>query len=431
MAADTTAEGEAIVEAARALTPQIRAAAEEIEAGRRLPQYIVDAMKRAGAFRMTMPRAWGGPELDPLSQIRVIEALSYGDGSVGWCAMINSDGGYFSAYLEPGVARELYQDLDAPTGGSLLFSGRAEALDGGYRVNGRWPFVSGCQHCDWLIFSCNLFEKGEPRMMPNGTPARRFCLVPAHQVEVLDTWHTTGLRGSGSHDVAIKDLFVPGERTHNFPAPPRRTGALYAYPLMFAYNLPGVTLGIARAAIDSFIEVAPRRQVTMSMVTGKPVMLRDEVYAQTVVARAEALVGSARDYIFARMDDIWQTLLAGGQPSPKQRALYRIAIAHAHAVCVEAVEGLFKAYGGGAVYKSSPFDRCLRDLLTINQHTMNSLKVNETAGRVLLGFAPAVLNNGTNAVHRRLRKCGMTRVANRSSERITSRCSMPPKSMYM
>jgi alkylation response protein AidB-like acyl-CoA dehydrogenase len=155
---------------------------------------------------------------------------------------------------------------------------------------------------------------------------------------------------------------------------------------MFAYNLPGVTLGIARAAIDRFVEIAPRRQVTTSMLTGKPVMLRDEAYAQTILARAEALVGSARDYVFARLDDIWQTLLSGASPSPKQRALYRIAIAHAHAACVEAVEGLFKAYGGGAVYTSGPFERCLRDLLTVNQHTMNSLKVNETAGRVLLGF---------------------------------------------
>src|SRR5215469_10888862 len=114
MAMSTTPEGEVIVEAARALTPQIRAAGEEIEAGRRLPEPVVDEMKRAGVFRLAMPREWGGPEVDPLTQIRVIEALSYADGSVGWCAMINSDGGYFSAYLDPSVAREMYRDLDAP-----------------------------------------------------------------------------------------------------------------------------------------------------------------------------------------------------------------------------------------------------------------------------------------------------------------------------
>jgi len=280
----------------------------------------------------------------------------------------------------------MYRDLDAPTAGSLLFAGRAEAVVGGYRVNGRWPFVSGCTHCDWLVFSCNVIENGAPRTMSNGMPERRFCFVPAGEVEILDTWYTTGLRGSGSHDVALNNIFVPAERTYSFPSRPHREGALYAYPLMFAYNLPGVTLGIARAAVDSFIETAPRKQVTMSMLTGKPVMLREEAYAQRAVACAEALVGSAREFIFARIDEIWQTLLAGSQPTPKQRALYRVAIAHAHTACIEAVEGLFKAYGGGAVYSSSPFDRCLRDLLTINQHTMNSLKIYETAGRVLLGF---------------------------------------------
>lgn len=383
---NTSPHGEAILEAVRALTPQIRATRAEIEANRCLPPAIVDAMKRAGVFRMAMPSEWGGPELNPLTQIRVIESLSYADGSVGWCAMINSDGGYFSAYLHPDVAREMYRDLDAPTGGSLLFTGRAEMADGGYRVNGRWPFVSGCTHCDWLIFSCHVIENGAQRTMPNGMPERRFCFVPLGEAEILDTWYTTGLRGSGSHDVALNNIFVPAERTYSFPSPPRREGALYAYPLMFAYNLPGVTLGIARAAIDSFTEIAPRKQVTMSMVTGKPMMLREEAYAQSAAACAEALVGSAREFIFARIDEIWQTLLAGNQPTPKQRALYRIAIAHAHSACIEAVEGLFKAYGGGAVYSSSPFDRCLRDLLTINQHTMNSLKIYETAGRVLLGF---------------------------------------------
>src|SRR5579863_3874802 len=385
-AVESRPEGAAVIEAVRALTPEIRAAAEEIEAERRLPARIIEAMKRAGAFRMVMPREWGGPELDPVTQVRVIEALSYADGSVGWCAMINSDGGYFSAYLEPKVAREMYRDLDAPTGGSLLFAGRAEAADGGFRLNGRWPFVSGCHHCDWLIFNCNVMERGEPRLAANGMPERRFCFVPAAEAEIVDTWHTTGLRGSGSNDVALKDVVVPEERTYAFPAPERRTGALYAYPMMFAYNVPGVTLGIAQAAIDNFAEVAPKRQVTISMLTGRKVMLRDEAYAQTAMARAEALVGSAREYVYARLEEIWATLLAGGQPTAKQRADYRIAITHAHTACVEAVEGLFKAYGGGAVYRTNPLDRYLRDLITINQHTMNSPKTYETAGRVLLGF---------------------------------------------
>ena len=148
----------------------------------------------------------------------------------------------------------------------------------------------------------------------------------------------------------------------------------------------GLREAIARNAIDRFAEIAERKVITTSMLSARKVMLRDEGYVQSIVARAEGLVGSARGYAYDRLADIWRSLLAGDLPSPRQRALYRIAIAHAHAACVEAVEMLYKAYGGSAVYESGPLDRHLRDVLTINQHTIGSLKVYETAGRVLLGL---------------------------------------------
>jgi alkylation response protein AidB-like acyl-CoA dehydrogenase len=343
-------------------------------------------MKEAGIFRMAMPQEWGGPELNPLMQLRVIEALARADGSVGWCAMINSDGGYFSAFLDDGVARGMYRDLDAPSGSSLVFSGRAVRADGGYRVSGRWPFVSGCQHCDWVLLTCQVYEGDSARIADHGHPERCACFVPSTDFEVLDTWYTTGLRGSGSHDVEVSNVFVPAEHTCKFPLEPHRQGALYAYPLMFAYNLPAVTLGIARGAIDTFVEIAERKQLTTGMLTGRKMMLRDESYVQSTVGRAEAMVTSARHFVYGQLEDIWNTLLVGDQPSLKQRALYRLAITHTHAVCAEAVEMLYKAYGGSAVYSSGPFDRHLRDVLTVNQHTISSPRIYEAAGRVLLGL---------------------------------------------
>src|SRR5712692_3705405 len=158
MNADIDQNAHPILAAARALAPKIREASNEIERERRLTPPIVEAMRSAGIFGMTMPKQWGGPELDPLMQIRVIEALSEADGSVGWCAMINSDGGFYSAFLEDAVAREMYRDRETPTGSSLIFSGRAERVDGGYRVNGRWPFVSGCQHSDVMAGTCTIYE---------------------------------------------------------------------------------------------------------------------------------------------------------------------------------------------------------------------------------------------------------------------------------
>jgi len=299
--------------------------------------------------------------------------------------MINSDGGYFTAFLDEAVGREMYRDLEAPTGGSLVFTGKAEKVAGGYRVNGRWPFVSGCTHSEWIAGTCLVYENGKQRTIADGVAERRVCFLSAADCEVLDTWHTTGLRGSGSNDVAIHDVFVPDERTTLFPFRAIRRTPLYVWPMMFAYNLPAVTLGIARGAINTFIELAARKQVTSSLVTGHPVLLRDEVYAQTMIARAEGLVGAARAYVFDRMEDIWQTLLRGERLALQQRALYRLAIAEAHRACLEAVEGLYKSFGAAAIYASGPFDRPLRDLMTINQHTMNSLKLNETVGQILLG----------------------------------------------
>ncbi len=382
-------EGERMIAAAAALKPKIREAAAEIEQGRRLPAKIVEAMREIGVFRMAMPRAWGGPEIDPLAQVRVIETLAEADGSVGWCAMINSDSGYFSAFLDQDVAREMYRDIDAPTASSLLWAGRAQPVDGGYRLNGRWPFCSGCTHSTWFVGTSVVQDGDAPRVDARGVPDIRLCFVPIAEGEILDTWYSTGLRGSGSNDFMVKDLFIPAERScslHKLPV--RRPGPLYAWPLMFAYNFPGIALGIARSALDTFAELAERKSVTAGNLTGKRLMLRDEGYAQTALARAEALVRSARGFIYETLGEIWATLVRGETLPIRLRALYRLAMVHAHEACTSAVDLLYKANGGGSVYSSGPFDRHFRDIHTINQHTLNGLKTYEHAGAALMGIAP-------------------------------------------
>src|SRR5229473_528278 len=164
--------------AARELAPKIRAAADEIEQGRRLPLHLVREMQRAGIFRMAMPRAWGGPELDLLAQIRVIEALSIADASAGWCTMIGIDGGYMTAYIDQSIAREMYPDLDAVTAITFAPPGKAVKTKDGYIVNGRWPFGSGCQHATWLIGHFMVFDGDSPRLLPNGFFETRFGFLP-------------------------------------------------------------------------------------------------------------------------------------------------------------------------------------------------------------------------------------------------------------
>ena len=376
------------LEAARELGPKIRAAADEIEQGRRLPMHLVREMQRAGMFRMAMPRAWGGPELDFLTQMRVIEALSIADASAGWCTMIGVDGGYMTAYIDQAVAREMYRDLDSVTAITFAPPGKAVKTKDGFIVNGRWPFGSGCQHATWLIGHFLLFDGDSLRVGPNGLPETRFGFLPAEEGEILDTWTTNGLRGSGSHDWTVKDGFIPEERTFNLAAPTLyRQGPLYTLPNLLIYKVSGVGLGIARGAIEDFIAMASNKPLTFkSPSANKTAMLRDESYVQCTIAQAEALVSSARGFVFEAFGDLWNTLAAGDPPSLKQRARGRLAMAHASAACLQAVELLYKANGGSSVYAGNLFDRRLRDMQTANQHTVVSLKTWEVTGRVLLGL---------------------------------------------
>jgi alkylation response protein AidB-like acyl-CoA dehydrogenase len=373
--------------AAHELGPKIREAADEIERGRRLPMHLVREMQRAGVFRMAMPRAWGGPELDFLTQMRVIEALSIVDASAGWCTMIGVDGGYMTAYIDQTVAREMYPDLDSVTAITFAPPGKAVKAKDGFIVNGRWPFGSGCQHATWLIGHFIIFDGDSPRLQSNGLPETRFGFVPAEEGEILDTWTTNGLRGSGSHDWTVKDRFIPEERTFNLAAPTiYRQGPLYVLPNLLIYKVSAVALGIARGAIEDFIALASNKPLTFKSPSAVKAMLRDETYVQSTVAQAEASVSSARGFVFEAFGDLWNTLAAGDPPSLKQRARSRLAMVHASAACLQAVELLYKANGGSSVYAGNAFDRRLRDMQTANQHTVVSLKTWEVTGRVLLGL---------------------------------------------
>ena len=392
-AGQATADDSHVLHAAIGLAEQIRAASDEIERGRRIPPDIAAAMKDAGVFGMAMPRVWGGPELDPLTQFRVIEALAMVDGSVGWCAMIGCDGGYVTAFLDQDVARTMYPDPMVATGAAATTTGQATRVPGGYRVSGRFPFVSGGHHCEWVWVGCIVVENGIPRVDGNGVPETRQCLLRLSQCEILDTWHTTGLRGTGSNDLVVRDEFVQEDRTFSFQDPEliKRSGPLYALPFMFIAKGSAPALGIARHALDTLIESAaakPARRYTLGERIEAPKVLRDDVYVQEAVGRAETLLAAARGYFFDVMGDLWATLLDGRQPSDRQLALFTSAYPHVVGVCVDVVQLVYKAAGGAAVYQKGPLDRCLRDVLTMNQHVIGTLRTYEMAGRLLLGLEP-------------------------------------------
>ena len=373
----TTAD---ILDNARAVAAAIRPRSDEIEQARRLPPDVVQMLREAGVFRMNMPRNWGGPEMTPVEQNLVIEELSKADASVGWCAMIGSDSGLYSAFLDPDVAREMFPRLDMIMAGLVYPAGRAECVAGGYRVSGRWSFGSGCTHCDWLAAGCLVYEDGRPLAVEGGRPEWRVVIAPPSSYTIHDNWVTTGLRGSGSHDYEAHDLFVPAERTFTFQDESRRPGALYRSPDTFLRKMPGIPLGVARAAID-YVVAAARRTFDMPAMVPYAEVPR----IQAAVAKAEAVLGAARAYVFDSLASQWARLEAGAQPTATERSAVMLARMNAFQASRDVVALMYDTMGGTAVYADRmPLDRHLRDVTTICQHTMGQRKVREWVGRLLL-----------------------------------------------
>lgn len=377
-------DGATILTNARALHPLLRHHTDEIERERQLPAPVVDAMRRAGVFRMPMPRSWGGPELDILTQLEIVETVSQANGSAGWCAMIGSDGGFCSAYFRDDVARELWPSLDAVTAGWLYPVGRLVPEVGGYRLSGRWAFGSGCTHADVIVSGALVWDGDALALDADGRPEWRVAVLPAGAIEVIDTWETTGLAGSGSHDYAIEGRHVPAEHTFRFgDAPTQRDGALYRWPGMFLGNIPGVPLGIARDALDT-AEALLADKISLPLL----VPAKDQALVRVAVSRAEALVGAARAYVFDVLGDFWTTVEAGGTPTMRQRAALGGSYVHVFRSCREAVQTLYDALGTSAIYRSCPLDRHLRDLLTIAQHVLAQPKMLEPIGQLWFGDDP-------------------------------------------
>lgn len=376
----TRSEAERIVAATIALTPAIRAAGDRIEAERRLPDDVVAALHAAGVFRMAMPEAYGGPELDPMTQARVMEELSAADGSVGWCAMIGVTAGYMAARVPPAAAERLFASEHALLAGQVAPLGRAEVAPGGYRVSGRWRFGSASQHATVMMGGALVTEDGKPRRTAAGDPEMRVMLFPKSRIRVLDTWHTIGLRGSGSHDYVAEDTFVPAEETFGLFEAPLLQRPLYNYPLMFTANHVGSPLGIARTAIAEVVALAERKVMS----TRK--LLREEGQVQEAVARAQGKLGAARAYAYATIEEMWRTLVRGDLLSDRERAEYRIMLIHVHHAAKDILVSMFDTAGTSAIFDEHPLGRLMRDILVVCQHAVVQEKGYRPAGRMMLGL---------------------------------------------
>ncbi len=365
---------------ARALAGYLKEKSAEIDAARRLPPEVAARLRGAGMFRLMMPKAWGGPELSPAEQVEVIEELATANASAAWCVMIGCDSGFFAGYLDDAAGREIYPRLDMATAGSILASGRAERVEGGFRVTGQWPFGSGISHADVVGLTCVLYESGAPLTRPAGTPVTCAMLTPAAGVEIVDNWHTTGMRGTGSSDYRVKDLFVPERFRIDFRKPAYREGILWRRFTNFLPKVSGVALGAARAAIDHVTAVMEDK---VEMPSGRAYKNIGRI--QSVIADAEMLLGAARSYVFAAMAREWARLEKNEQPTVRERADAWLSRVNAAQAARDIVRMLYDAVGSAAIYSErSPLDRALRDAETFCQHIVSQRKTLAMVGAMPL-----------------------------------------------
>jgi len=372
--------------AARALRVTIRNARQETEEARRLAPPVVKGLIETGLCRLAVPANLGGHEAEPVVALKVYEELAGAEASVAWIAWNNALPCLLSCHLSDSVRAELFGDASKLFANSTRPSGRAMAVDGGFRVSGQWSLVSGCELADWIPVMCVVTEGAEPRMSASsGVPESRMAYIPKGSYRILDTWYVGGLRGTGSHDVVVEDVFVPAERTFFFRDPKPLDRPLYRMPLgaTMSAGCAAICLGIAQTAIDALLELGSSK-VQVDPGPG----LRDRSVVQVMVAASAAEVDAARLLLHDALGELWAACNQGREVTDIQRARMWGGALHAAKAAKAVVTAMYEAAGASALYVDCPLERAHRDVHAVTQHTILAPRWWEEAGRVRLGLKP-------------------------------------------
>jgi alkylation response protein AidB-like acyl-CoA dehydrogenase len=368
------------VEAA-AIAPLLRERAAEAEALRTMPADIAQKLKDAGLFRLTLPALLGGREAHPVVTFETIEELARADGSGGWTTFIGNTGALL-AWLDPGDARQLLDgDPDRAVAGTFAPLGRAVPTGDGFVVSGRWPCASGVLHSELVLGGVLVMDGGVPRMLGD-RPDWRFAWFPRDAIEVIDTWHASGLRGTGSHDIAVDELFVPERHTCAPMFEPARVDAPLYRMSMYSVLAPLVTgfaAGAGRGAIDRFVEIAQTKR------RGPGLPIREDEQCQVLVAQADLQLRAARALFVEALSAAWETAAAGRPADLRQRAAVVGAEQFVLRASVDAVNTLLPFAGASAVSNDEPLQRFARDLNAARHHIVFSADALKRVGRVVFG----------------------------------------------
>jgi alkylation response protein AidB-like acyl-CoA dehydrogenase len=349
----------------------VRAKCGEIDSGRRLPEELVALLRDSGLLRAGAPREVQGLELAPGRALRCAEAVARGDASAGWCVSIAITSSLLVGYLPPSSRDELFGDGRGVAAGVWAPRGTARSAPGGVVVSGRWAFCSGISHADVMFAGCLVDEGRVPSVVA----------LDVDDLEVLDTWHTLGLRGTGSHDTVASEVFVPADRVFSLFDGPVVDRPLYRFPVFgfFALSIGAAALGNARAAIDDLIELAGGKKGLGSTRT-----LAERPATQAAVAQAESALAAARALYYESIDAAWQASQGGEAVSVDVRNSLRLAATHAVRTSADVVRAMYDLAGGSAIYDGAPLQRRFRDAYTATAHFQVNEASRELPGRILL-----------------------------------------------
>jgi indole-3-acetate monooxygenase len=374
------------IERAESLAPLLERAAPRMERARELAPEVVAALHEAGLYRLLLPRSLGGAEITPADFVQVIEAIAKADASTAWCLAQAGGCAISAAYLPPAVAREIF----GPANGVLAWGppnrdGRAQAVEGGYLLNGRWQFASGSRHAGWLGAHAAIVDRdGKPAATGSAPLSEPTFLFPRTSATIHDTWQVVGLKATGSDTYSAKDLFVPS--THVFvrddPKTRSESGPLYRFSTYQIYGagFAGVALGIARATQDAFIALAREKTAFLAAMA-----MRDNAAIQGQVATSEVVLRSARLLLLDNLRAAYDDAAQRGEIDFDRRLAMRLGATHATHQAKDVVDACYQAAGATAIFEENPFERRFRDVHTVAQQSQARMMHMEAVGRTLLG----------------------------------------------
>jgi alkylation response protein AidB-like acyl-CoA dehydrogenase len=387
-------ERQPLVRAAAGLQPLLRELHDEIEREQRFPRALVEKMREAGLYRMVIPRSLGGYQADALTYLRAVELMAEGCGSVGWNLANNGIVQLVSLGLPDEGVHEIYaQGPSTPGAGTAVQGGgQAVPVEGGYRVTGRWSFGSGSPEASWMLGSFQILDNGQPRLSPEGKPLYWRGFFSRAEVEIVPgSWNVTGLRGTGSFDWTVHDVFLPERRTMVHAGAPldnqwdRWPGVTYSLPTQcwIGPHHSAVITGIARAGIDALIELAGGKTPR-----GRTGLLCDNPQVQDAVGRADAILNAGRAYRSAMITELWNSVAAGNGTTLEQRARCRLASTYAADSARQAMDLVYRHGGSTSFKRDSRLAECWRDLHTVGQTVTLAPEWYPIGGRVYLGIDP-------------------------------------------